>query len=105
CQPSSGNPSINNVVDIKDYFLLEYGQLLHAFDYDLLQSKEIVVRRAEEGEKIVPLDDVTRTLSSHDLLITNGKEPVALAGVMGGADTEVHDGTKTILLEAAYFDG
>ena len=102
---ASGIRSINNVVDITNYVLLEYGQPLHAFDYDLLQSKEIVVRRAEEGEKIVTLDDVTRTLSSHDLLITNGKEPVALAGVMGGADTEVHDGTKTILLEAAYFDG
>src|SRR5699024_4889904 len=102
---ASGIRSINNVVDITNYVLLEYGQPLHAFDYDLLQSNEIVVRRAEDGEKMVTLDDVTRTLSSNNLLITNGKKPVALAGVMGGAETEVHDETKTILLEAAYFDG
>lgn len=102
---ASGIRSINNVVDITNYVLLEYGQPLHAFDYDLLQSKEIVVRRAEDGEKMVTLDDETRTLSPNDLLITNGKEPVALAGVMGGAETEVHNVTKTILLEAAYFNG
>ncbi|MBM7714764.1 phenylalanyl-tRNA synthetase beta chain [Bacillus thermophilus] len=95
----------NNVVDITNYILLEYGQPLHAFDYDLFGSKEVVVRRAREGEKIVTLDDIERTLTSEQLVITNGKVPVALAGVMGGADSEVNDDTTTILLESAYFSG
>src|SRR5699024_9440037 len=101
---ASGIRPINNVVDITNYVLLEYGQPLHAFDYDRLQSNKIVVRRAKANEKIVTLDDVERTLREDDLVITNGKEPIALAGVMGGANTEVQEDTKTILLEAAYFD-
>ncbi|WP_160722106.1 phenylalanine--tRNA ligase subunit beta [Bacillus sp. USDA818B3_A] len=95
----------NNVVDITNYILLEYGQPLHAFDYDRLGSKEILVRRATDGEKFVTLDDVERTLSSDHLVITNGNEPVALAGVMGGANSEVTADTTTVLLEAAYFNG
>jgi phenylalanyl-tRNA synthetase beta chain len=95
----------NNVVDITNYILLEYGQPLHAFDYDRLGSKEIVVRRANEGETIQTLDDVKRTLSSDHLVITNGQEPVAIAGVMGGANSEVTSETTTVLLEAAYFNG
>ncbi|MTW84252.1 phenylalanine--tRNA ligase subunit beta [Virgibacillus dakarensis] len=101
---AAGIRPINNVVDITNYVLLEYGQPLHAFDYDRLQSKEIVTRRADENETIVTLDGQERQLSNHNLVITNGEEPVALAGVMGGANTEVHDGTRTIMLEAAYFD-
>lgn len=101
---AAGIRPINNVVDITNYVLLEYGQPLHAFDYDLLDSKEIVVRRAENNEQIVTLDDQTRTLTSNNLLITNGKKGIAMAGVMGGANTEVHTETKNILLEAAYFD-
>ncbi|WP_445612845.1 phenylalanine--tRNA ligase subunit beta [Geobacillus sp. YF-1] len=93
----------NNVVDITNYILLEYGQPLHAFDYDRLGSKEIVVRRANEGETIVTLDDVERKLTDNHLVITNGREPVALAGVMGGANSEVRDDTKTVFIEAAYF--
>jgi phenylalanyl-tRNA synthetase beta chain len=95
----------NNVVDITNYILLEYGQPLHAFDYDRLGSNEILVRRAHDGEKLVTLDDVERTLTSDHLVITNGKEPVALAGVMGGANSEVTSDTTTVLLEAAYFNG
>ena len=76
---------------------------LHAFDYDRLETGEIVVRHAEEGETMTTLDDVERTLQSHNLVITNGKEPVALAGVMGGANSEVHDGTTTVVIESAYF--
>lgn len=95
----------NNVVDITNYILLEYGQPLHAFDYDRLGSKEIVVRRATKGETMVTLDDVKRTLSADHLVITNGKEPVALAGVMGGANSEVSSETTTVLLESAYFSG
>lgn len=95
----------NNVVDITNYILMEYGQPLHAFDYDSLKTKEIVVRLANEGEKIVTLDDQERTLNSHNLVITNGIEPVAIAGVMGGANSEVTDSTTTVVIEAAYFDG
>ncbi|WP_409270865.1 phenylalanine--tRNA ligase subunit beta [Neobacillus sp. SCS-31] len=95
----------NNVVDITNYILLEYGQPLHAFDYDKLGSKEILVRRAHEGETIVTLDDSKRTLTSDHLVITNGTEPVALAGVMGGANSEVSPSTTTVLLESAYFTG
>jgi phenylalanyl-tRNA synthetase beta chain len=95
----------NNVVDITNYILLEYGQPLHAFDYDRLGSKEILVRHAHEGEVVETLDDVKRTLSSDELVITNGQIPVALAGVMGGANSEVSSDTTTVLLESAYFKG
>lgn len=94
----------NNVVDITNYILLEYGQPLHAFDYDRLGSKEILVRRAKEGEKFTTLDDVERILTADHLVITNGTEPVALAGVMGGANSEVTSDTTTVLLEAALFN-
>ena len=93
----------NNVVDITNYILLEYGQPLHAFDYDRLGSKEIVIRRAKDGEKIITLDDTERTLTPDHLVITNGTEPVAIAGVMGGANSEVKDDTTTVIIEAAYF--
>jgi len=95
----------NNVVDITNYILLEYGQPLHAFDYDLLGSKEILVRRAKQGEEITTLDDAKRTLTEDHLVITNGTTPVALAGVMGGANSEVNSDTTTVLLESAYFTG
>nr|WP_106780283.1 phenylalanine--tRNA ligase subunit beta [Lysinibacillus timonensis] len=95
----------NNVVDITNYILMEYGQPLHAFDYDALKTNEIVVRLAKEGEKIVTLDDQERTLNAHNLVITNGVEPVAVAGVMGGANSEVTNDTTTVVIEAAYFDG
>jgi phenylalanyl-tRNA synthetase beta chain len=95
----------NNVVDITNYILLEYGQPLHAFDYDRLGSKEILVRLAHEAEVIETLDDVKRTLASDELVITNGQTPVALAGVMGGANSEVSSDTTTVLLESAYFKG
>ena len=93
----------NNIVDITNFVLLEYGQPLHAFDYDRLETKEIVVRHATEGEKMTTLDDVERTLNADQLVITNGREPVALAGVMGGANSEVHEGTTTVVIESAYF--
>ncbi|MFD2046271.1 phenylalanine--tRNA ligase subunit beta [Ornithinibacillus salinisoli] len=101
---AAGIRPINNVVDITNYVLLEYGQPLHAFDYDRLKSNKIVVRRAKNDEKIVTLDDVERSLTEDNLVITNGTEPVAVAGVMGGANSEVTDETSTVLLEAAYFD-
>lgn len=102
---AAGIRPINNVVDITNYVLLEYGQPLHAFDYDKFGSTEVVVRRAKQDEKIKTLDEQTRQLSSDHLVITNGKEATAIAGVMGGADSEVTEGTTTVLLEAAYFNG
>ncbi|ASK63017.1 phenylalanine--tRNA ligase subunit beta [Virgibacillus phasianinus] len=101
---AAGIRPINNVVDITNYVLLEYGQPLHAFDYDRLGFKEILVRQAKDNEQIVTLDDQERSLSSDHLVITNGTKPIALAGVMGGANTEVHDETKSLLVEAAYFN-
>lgn len=101
---ASGIRSINNIVDITNYVLLEQGQPLHAFDYDLLSDHKIIVRNAKQNEIITTLDGVERKLSTEDLVICDGKGPVALAGVMGGADSEVHTGTKNILLESAYFD-
>jgi phenylalanyl-tRNA synthetase beta chain len=100
---ASGIRPINNIVDITNYVLLEYGQPLHAFDYNRLGSKEIVVRRAAEGEQIQTLDDQDRSLKDTHLVITNGKEPIAVAGVMGGATSEVQNDTTNVLLEAAYF--
>lgn len=93
----------NNIVDITNYVLMEYGQPLHAFDYDRLGTGEIAVRHAAKGEVIETLDGTERSLEPHHLVITNGREPVAIAGVMGGANSEVHDGTTTVIIEAAYF--
>lgn len=101
---AAGIRPINNVVDITNFVLLEYGQPLHAFDYDRLNSKEILVRQAKDNETIVTLDDQERSLSTDHLVITNGTEPIAIAGVMGGANTEVHNETKSLLVEAAYFN-
>ncbi|WP_010532445.1 phenylalanine--tRNA ligase subunit beta [Lentibacillus jeotgali] len=100
---AAGVRPINNVVDITNYVLLEYGQPLHAFDYDRFGSDQVVTRRAGQNEKMLTLDGEERTLSDENLVITNGKEPVALAGVMGGLNTEVSEDTTTVLLEAAYF--
>lgn len=101
---AAGIRPINNAVDITNYILIEYGQPLHAFDLDRFGSREIVVRRAEVNEKMTTLDEMERELSPEYLVITNGKEPTALAGVMGGSFSEVQDDTTTILLETAVFD-
>jgi phenylalanyl-tRNA synthetase beta chain len=103
---SAGIRPINNVVDVTNYVLLEDNQPLHAFDYDLLgENREIVVRKARDGEKFTTLDDVERELSSDMLVITDGQKPVALAGIMGGQNTEINDNTTTVLLESACFLG
>ena len=98
-----GVRSINNVVDITNYILALFGQPLHAFDYEKLGNK-ILVRNAYENEKITTLDEIERTLITSDIVITNGSKPVALAGVMGGLDTEITKNTKSIVIEAAVFD-
>lgn len=102
---AAGVRPINNIVDITNYVMLEYGQPLHAFDYDTFGSDEVIVRHARENEVMTTLDDEERHLIPSDIVITNGKEPVAIAGVMGGANSEVTDTTQSILLEAALFDG
>lgn len=100
---NSGIRSINNIVDITNFVLLECGQPLHAFDYDLIEGKKIIVRSANEGEVIQTLDGLERVLKNEDLIISDASHPIALAGVMGGASTEVSDATKNILLESAFF--
>jgi phenylalanyl-tRNA synthetase beta chain len=102
---AAGIRPISNIVDITNYVMLEYGQPLHAFDADQLDGGRIVVRRAAAGEQLETLDGVLRTLEPHMLLITDGTKPVALAGVMGGANSEVTEGTSRILLESAKFAG
>jgi phenylalanyl-tRNA synthetase beta chain len=99
----AGFRPINNIVDITNYVMLELGQPLHAFDYQRLSSKRIVVRVARPGETIETLDKVTRKLDSTTLLITNKEAPIAIAGIIGGANSEVVDTSETILLEAASF--
>ncbi|WP_017656129.1 phenylalanine--tRNA ligase subunit beta [Fortiea contorta] len=107
---ATGVRPINNVVDITNYVLLEWGQPLHAFDRDRLKSVAasdkltVGVRFAQAGETLKTLDGQTRTLSTPNLLITANEKPVALAGVMGGEETEVHPGTQSLVLEAALFD-
>lgn len=100
----AGMRPLNNIVDITNYVMLELGQPLHAFDLDKLGDKKIVVKRAENGMKFTTLDDVERTLDDSMLLINDGNGPVAIAGVMGGLDSEVTEDTTTILLESASFD-
>ncbi len=100
----AGVRPINNIVDITNYVMLEYGEPLHAFDLDQLEEKRIVVRRAKENEMIKTLDDVERKLTEDVLVIADGRKPMAIAGIMGGEDSEVSKNTKTILIEAACFD-
>jgi len=99
-----GMRPINNIVDVTNYVMLEYGQPLHAFDYERIKGKKIIVRRAGNGESIVTLDGTERLLSGDMLVIADEEEAVAVAGVMGGADSEVSQETTSILLEAASFN-
>lgn len=100
---ASGIRPINNVVDISNYVMLELGQPLHFYDADKLNNM-IEVRMAEEGEKLTTLDNIERVLTSKDIVISDGKEAIGLAGVMGGLDTEVTENTKNVIIEAAIFD-
>ncbi len=100
---AAGVRPISNIVDITNYVMLEYGQPMHAFDLDFLEGREIVVRRAKNGEEIVTLDGQPHTLDDSMLMICDGKKPVCVAGVMGGANSEIKDTTKAVLFECANF--
>ncbi len=103
---NAGIRPINNIVDVTNYVMLETNQPLHAFDYRLLgENPRIVVRRAREGEPFTTLDEVARILDSNMLVITDGNRPVALAGIMGGMNTEINEDTRDVLLESANFLG
>ena len=99
-----GMRPINNIVDVTNYVMLEYGQPLHAFDYNEILGKQIIVRRAGNGETITTLDGVERTLNLNMLVIADKERAIAIAGIMGGADTEVTENTTTVLIESANFN-
>ncbi|NLM96173.1 MAG: phenylalanine--tRNA ligase subunit beta [Halanaerobiaceae bacterium] len=101
---AGGIRPINNVVDITNYVMLEYNQPLHAFDFDKISGNKVIVRRAEEGEKLVTLDGQERELTRDMLVIADSSRAIGLAGVMGGANSEIDDRTTTIFLESAFFD-
>ncbi|HEX5876408.1 MAG TPA: phenylalanine--tRNA ligase subunit beta [Pyrinomonadaceae bacterium] len=101
---SIGQRPINNVADVTNYVLHELGQPLHAFDFEKLGGRRIVVRRATSGEKLTTLDGIERTLSADVLVIADAEKPVALAGIMGGEDSEISTATKDVLIESAYFN-
>ncbi|MFW6125578.1 MAG: phenylalanine--tRNA ligase subunit beta [Chloroflexota bacterium] len=101
---SCGMRPINNIVDVTNYVMLEYGQPLHAFDFDNLAQGSIIVRRATDGETMVTIDDLDRSFARDTLLITDPRGPVAIAGVMGGAASEVTDQTTSVLIESANFN-
>lgn len=102
---SVGIRPINNIVDITNYVMEEYSQPMHAYDLDTIEDKKIVVRRANDGEKFVTLDGQERELDSSILMICDGKKPVGIAGIMGGENSMITDNVKTMLFEAACFDG
>lgn len=99
-----GARSINNIADVTNYVLMELGHPLHAFDLNRLRQRKILVRRARAGELLKTLDGIERKLSTENLVIADGEQPVALAGVMGGEDSEITGDTKSVLLESAWFD-
>lgn len=102
---ASGVRPINNIVDITNYVMLELGQPMHAFDIDTIDERKIIVRNAEEGEKIITLDGIERTLDSSMLVISDCNKAVAVAGVMGGENSKITDGASAILFESANFNG
>ena len=101
---ASGIRPINNVVDISNYVMLETGQPLHFYDADTLKGK-LEVRMAKEREKLTTLDNIERTLSKEEIVISDGEKAIGLAGVMGGLETEIRDNTKNVIIESAIFDG
>ncbi len=105
CLAANGIRPINNLVDITNYVMEEYGQPMHAYDLDTIEGREIVVRCAENGEKFVTLDGQERTMDESVLMICDGQKPVGIAGIMGGENSMITDQVKTVLFEAACFNG
>lgn len=105
CLASQGIRPINNIVDITNFVMAEYGQPMHSYDYDTIRGHEIIVKRAKDGEKFTTLDGTERNLDSDILMIADGERYVGLAGIMGGEDSMITDDVKTVLFEAACFDG
>ena len=105
CLAANGIRPINNLVDITNYVMEEFGQPMHAYDLDTIEGKEIVVRRAAKGGKFVTLDGQEREMDDSVLMICDGKKPVGIAGIMGGENSMITDEVKTVLFEAACFDG
>ncbi len=101
----AGLRSINNVVDVTNFVMLEYNQPLHSFDYDLIKDATVIVRRARVGEKLTTLDDVERKLTTENLVIADTNDAIGLGGVIGGANSEISDNTVNVLLESATFNG
>ncbi len=101
---SIGVRSINNIVDVTNFVLMEMGHPIHAFDLSKIEGKKIIVRRAEDGEKLVTLDEKERELNPDDVVIADGKKAVALGGVMGGYNSEIDSNTKDVLIEVAHFN-
>lgn len=102
---NAGIRPINNIVDVTNYVMIEMGQPMHAYDYDLVKGHSLVVRRAQEGETLVTLDEVEHKLTPEMLIIADAEKPVAVAGIMGGAETEVTNDTVNVLFEAGVFNG
>lgn len=102
---AAGMRPINNIIDITNFVMLEYGQPLHAFDIEAIEDRKIIVDTAKDGETFVTLDGVERKLESSMLMINDGKKPVAIAGVMGGLNSEITDKTTTVVIESANFEG
>ncbi|MBN2453249.1 MAG: phenylalanine--tRNA ligase subunit beta [Candidatus Omnitrophica bacterium] len=99
-----GLRSVNNIVDITNFCMFETGEPMHAFDLDKISGSEVIIRRAAQGEKIVSIEGTEKTLDTSMLVIADNRKPIAIAGIIGGANTEVTDSTRNILLEAAFFD-
>ena len=95
---------ISSIVDVTNYVMMDIGQPTHIFDYDKIGSKKITIRKSTKGEKITTLDEVERSMSGRELLITNGEKPIAVAGIMGGLNSAVTNSTQTVVIESAYFD-
>ena len=101
---AAGLRSINNIVDVTNFVMLEMGQPLHAFDFRYLEKGKIIVRKSRENEEFISLDEKSRGLPADTLLICDGVKPVAIGGIMGGLNSEVKEDTQIILLESAYFN-
>src|SRR5690606_32518015 len=101
---NAGVRPISNIVDVTNFVMLELGEPLHAFDLDKLEGRKIIVRQAKQGEILTTLDGTERALGGEDIIIADANMPIGIAGIMGGLDSEITQGTTTVLLEGANFN-